>query len=55
MPGWLVEQLPRALSNDPFTKRFVSIFEEISDGVRFQIDALEYYVDVDTAPDEFVR
>lgn len=55
MSTWLVDQLPRVLAQDEFTRRFVSIFEDIADGVRSQIDALEYYVDVDTAPPEFVR
>jgi phage tail-like protein len=55
MTGWLVDQLPRALSQDPFTQRFVTIFQEIGDSVRSQVDALEYYVDVDDAPPEFVR
>jgi phage tail-like protein len=55
MSGWLVEQLPRVLAQDRFTRRFVSVFEETFDHVRTQIDSLEYYVDVDTAPPEFVR
>lgn len=55
MTGWLAAQLPRVLAQDRFTRRFVSIFEETVDEVRGQIDALEYYVDVDTAPPEFVR
>lgn len=55
MPGWLVDQLPRALAHDRFTRRFVSIFESMGDEVRSQVDALEYYVDVDSAPPEFVR
>lgn len=55
MSGWLVSQLPRALSQDRFTQRFISIFEEMSDGIRSQIDALEYYVHVDEAPPEYVR
>ncbi|GMU40221.1 MAG: tail protein [Chloroflexota bacterium] len=55
MPGWLVDQLPRALAHDRFTRRFVSIFESMGDEVRSQIDALEYYADVDSAPPGFVR
>lgn len=55
MTAWLVNQLPRVLSQDEFTQRFVAIFEGIADGVRSQVDALEYYVDVDTAPPAFVR
>ncbi len=55
MTGWLAAQLPRFLAQDPFTRRFVTIFEEIADGIRTQVDALEYYVDTDTAPPEYVR
>lgn len=55
MSGWLVSQLPRVLAQDPFTRRFVTIFEEIGDGIRSQVDAVEYYVDTDTAPAEYVR
>lgn len=55
MSGWLVAQLPRVLQQDRFTRRFVGVFEEIADGVRSEIDALEYYFDVETAPAEFVR
>ena len=55
MPGWLVAQLPRVLQQDRFTRRFVSVFEGIADSVRTEIDALEYYLDADTAPQEFVR
>ena len=55
MSGWLVAQLPRVLAQDRFTRRFVSLFEELIDEVRTQIDAIEYYVDVDAAPPEFVR
>jgi phage tail-like protein len=55
MTGWLVDQLPRSLAQDRFTRRFVTIFEEIADGVRSQVDALEYYVDTETAPSDLVR
>lgn len=55
MSGWLTAQLPRFLAQDPFTRRFVTIFEEIGDGIRTQVDALEYYADTDTAPEEYVR
>ncbi|MCK9485691.1 MAG: phage tail protein [Dehalococcoidia bacterium] len=55
MSGWLTAQLPRYLAQDPFTRRFVTIFEEIAGGIRTQVDALEYYVDTDTAPPEYVR
>jgi len=55
MAGWLVAQLPRVLQQDRFTRRFVGVFEGIADSVRTEIDALECYLDVDTAPSEFVR
>lgn len=55
MSGWLVAQLPRVLAQDRFTQRFVSIFEEIADEIRTQIDSIEYYIDVESAPPEFVR
>jgi phage tail-like protein len=55
VPGWLVQQLPRALAHDRFTRGFVGIFEEIADGIRSQVDSMEYYLDVDTAPPPFVR
>ncbi|MGE3960551.1 MAG: phage tail protein [Dehalococcoidia bacterium] len=55
MTGWLVAQLPRVLQQDRFTRRFVTVFEEIADGVRGEIDAVEYYFDVATAPAEFVQ
>lgn len=55
MSGWLADQLPQILAYDDFVRRFVGIFEPTADGVRDQIEALEYYIDVDTAPAEFTR
>lgn len=55
MSRWLVAQLPRVLQQDRFTRRFLDVFEGIADGVRSEIDALEYYFDADTSPTEFVR
>ena len=55
MAGWLADQLPRVLADDRFMRRFLGIFEPTADSVRDQIEALEYYIDVDTAPAEFVR
>ena len=54
-PGWLVEQLPRAMAEDPFLARFVRIFEHIGDSVRDRIDAVDGYFDVGLGPPEFVR
>ena len=55
MAGWLADQLPQILAYDDFTRRFVGLFEPTADSVRNEIDALEDYVDVDTAPGDFVR
>lgn len=53
--GWLVEQLPGALSTDPFVPRFVGIFEEIAGTLRQRVEGLEHVLDVGLAPPEFVR
>lgn len=53
--GWLAEQLPRPLAEDPFLRRFLRIFEETGDTVRDRIDAIEYLLDPDLAPPDFVR
>ena len=38
-PGWLVGNLPVVMSDDPFTARFVTIFEEIASSVRFSVES----------------
>jgi phage tail-like protein len=53
--GWLVEQLPRCMAEDPFLPRLVGIFEELADSVRVRIDGLEQSLDVSVAPPELVR
>jgi phage tail-like protein len=54
-PGWLVEQLPRALSDDPFTRQFLRIFEDVAESVRRNVIAFEHDLDVALGPMEFVR
>ena len=54
-PGWLADQLPRALSEDELTRRFVRIFEDVGDSVRSKVVAFEHDLDTGLAPMEFVR
>lgn len=54
-PGWLADQLPRALSDDHFTRQFLRIFEDVGDSVRRNVVAFEHDLDVGLAPMEFVR
>lgn len=54
-PGWLAEQLPRALAEDPFLSRFVRIFEDLGGGLRDRVDELDRYFDVALGPPDFVR
>ena len=54
-PGWLVEQLPRALAGDDFTRRFVRLFEHMGGDVRRRVDDLEYVVDPGVAPPANLR
>ena len=54
-PGWLTDQLPRTMADDDFTRRFVSIFEEVAGTVRSRIDQVPEVFDVGLAPLEFVR
>jgi phage tail-like protein len=55
MSGWLVEQLPRCLADDPFVPRLVGVTEELADSVRSRIDGIEHYLDVGLASPELVR
>ena len=54
-PGWLVDQLPRTMADDDFTRRYVSIFEEVAGSVRSRIDSVPNVFDVGLGPLEFVR
>jgi phage tail-like protein len=52
---WLVDQLPRALSEDHFVQRFLSVFEDLASSVRSRIVGFDNYLDAAIAPPEFVR
>ena len=53
--GWLLEQLPRPMSEDEFTFGFVSIFEDIAGSVRSRVTGFDSYLDPGLAPLDFVR
>jgi phage tail-like protein len=53
--GWLVDQLPVAMAEDDFTRRFVGIFETIADSVRSRIDGVEHLLDTGLSPPETAR
>jgi phage tail-like protein len=54
-PGWLADQLPRALSEDHLTRQFLRIFEDVGESVRRNVVAFEHDLDVALGPMEFVR
>jgi phage tail-like protein len=54
-PGWLADQLPAALGDDAFVRRFLGTFEEIAGSLRDRVDGLDQMLDAGTAPPEFVR
>jgi phage tail-like protein len=53
--GWLADQLPRPLAEDPGLRGFLRIFEETVDTVRDDIDSIEHLLDPCLAPPPFVR
>lgn len=52
---WLVEQLPRPMAEDRFIRQFVALTQEISTGVRQEIEDVPAFLDVSLAPEPFVR
>jgi len=52
--GWLVDQLPRVMGQDPVLHDLVSAFEQVHDTVRERIDAIEYQVDTGLASPEML-
>lgn len=54
-PDWLIEQLPRVMQEDPFIHGFVSITQEIATSIRGGIEKMDWFLDADTAPEEFVQ
>lgn len=55
MTGWLVQQLPRVMGEDPVIRGFVSALEEVSDTVTARVDGIQDQFDVDLAPPEMLR
>lgn len=53
--GWLADQLPRPMAEDPTLRGFLRIFEETADTVRDDIDSIEHLLDPCLAPPAFVR
>jgi phage tail-like protein len=53
--GWLVDQLPRPLCEDPFTRRLIGLFEEIAGAIRGEVEGFQHDLDVGLAPPGFVR
>jgi phage tail-like protein len=52
--GWLLGQLPAVMRRDRVIGGFVRGFEEIGDGLRDQIDDVEYELDIDLASSEML-
>ncbi|GIE89675.1 phage tail protein [Actinoplanes regularis] len=53
--GWLVDQLPRAMSGDPVLRGFVSAFEQVADTVVDRVDSIEHQVDAGLAVSEMLH
>jgi phage tail-like protein len=53
--NWLVEQLPRPMAEDPFLRQFVALIQEIATDLRQRVDDIPSFVDVQEAPEPFVR
>lgn len=52
---WLVQQLPVGMSEHDFLRRFLTIFQSVSDSVLEQVDVLDRSFDPTVAPDRMVR
>jgi len=52
---WLVDQLPRTMSQDPVLRDFVTAFEQVADTVRERIDSVEHQVDTGLASPEMLQ
>jgi phage tail-like protein len=51
----LVDQLPAPLAEDAFLRRFLGIFDELSQSVQMDVDGLGHVIDPTVAPPVFVR
>lgn len=54
MNGWLLAQLPRAMSGNELVQAFVGAAEHTGDSIRLQLAALEYQLDPDLASPEML-
>ena len=52
---WLVDQLPRTMSQDPVLRSFVLAFEEVADTVRERIDSVEHQMDTGLASPDMLQ
>lgn len=52
---WLIRQLPVGMAEQHFLRRFLKIFQDVSDTVLTQVDVLDRVFDPAVAPDEMVR
>ncbi|MFN2608118.1 MAG: phage tail protein [Acidimicrobiales bacterium] len=55
MRATLVDQLPAALADDGFLRRFLGIFDELNETVQLGVDGIEHLADPTVAPPELVR
>ncbi|MGH9038605.1 MAG: phage tail protein [Acidimicrobiia bacterium] len=55
MNGWLAEQLPASLAGDDLLRRFLGIFEELSDHTRATAGGIEHFIDPAVAPAQLVH
>jgi phage tail-like protein len=53
--GWLVSQLPRAMTGDPVLRGFAAAFEEVADTVLARVDSIEHQVDAGLATPEMLQ
>lgn len=53
--SWLLDQLPVGMAEHDFLRRFLHIFQDVSDTVLHQIDVLDRAFDPTVAPDAMVR
>jgi phage tail-like protein len=52
---WLVNQLPRVMTEDPVLKGFVTALEEVAGSVRDRVDSVEHHLDTGLAAPEMLQ
>jgi phage tail-like protein len=53
--GWLVDQLPRVMTEDLVLKGFVTALEEVASTVRDRVDSVEHHLDTGLAAPEMLQ